>query len=295
MEDFAVIAGLILGAATWWALAHSMKINGRPWWWRHLAGSSLAPFTIVGASLLLASITGVTDQDGEPLGGGGFLGGLAVTLPAVLALVVSWRAAKQHHGAAPKAEPAPAPKAEPTPPPKAKPAPPPKDGPTPPPKAEPAGSGNLRFLYEDAKGDLSTREVSSWNASARYIKGYCLTRGALRTFRRDRIVSFLEGEHLLDRSAAPVTTSGAHHDRPLEILFIGFDAESRQEMEEEAELEGLKVRKSVTQNLDFLCAGPNTGPRKLAEARNKGIVVMDEAQFFELLDTGVLPSLVRWG
>lgn len=261
-----------------------MKINGRPWWWRHLAGSSLAPFTIVGASLLLASITGVTDQDGEPLGGGGFLGGLAVTLPAVVALVVSWRAAERRQG------PAPAPKAKPAPAPKAKPAPAPKAEPIPAPKAEPSGSGNLRFLYEDAKGDLTTREVSSWNASPRYIKGYCLTRGELRTFRRDRVVSFLEGEHLLEGKSAAFDSATGRQDRPLEILFTGFDAESRQELEEEAELEGMKVRKSVTQNLDFLCAGPNAGSRKLAEARSKGVLVMKEAEFLDFLDSGVLPD-----
>lgn len=150
--------------------------------------------------------------------------------------------------------------------------------------------GNLVFVYEDDQGNLSTREVSNWNASARYIKGFCLSREALRTFRRDRIAEFLDGEHLLDTGATPTATPGPRKDRPLEILFTGFGAESREELEEEADLEGLKVRKSLTKNLDFLCAGPNAGPRKLAEARERGATVLSEEEFLAFLNTGALPD-----
>lgn len=150
--------------------------------------------------------------------------------------------------------------------------------------------GNLVFVYEDYQGNLSTREVSNWNASARYIKGYCLSREALRTFRRDRVVEFLDGEHLLDSGTTSKATPGPSKDRPLEILFTGFDTESREELEEEAELEGLKVRKSLTKNLDLLCAGPKAGPRKLAEAREQGATVLSEEEFLEFLSTGALPD-----
>ncbi|MYL22521.1 hypothetical protein GLV89_01720 [Halomonas alkaliantarctica] len=279
MDGIAVVVGLILGIGAWAGIAHSMKRNGRPWWWRHLSGAVLAWLAMTGGSMLIASLGGVTDQEGEPLGAIGAFAGLVVLLPVILALGISWRAAKRQAPLVSKPEQKQAPTPEPQKPSRAAPH-----------EVADTPEGRLRFVYEDAKGNMSNREVTDFHVSARYIKGYCLTRGEQRTFRRDRILSFLEGEELLEAASTPTTSIGSAPERPLEILFVGFDEESRQELEEEAELEGMKVRKSLTKNLDFLCAGPNAGPRKLSEARERGVTIMDEADFLEFLDTGALPS-----
>jgi|TARA_A100001518_G_scaffold309_1_gene274 hypothetical protein len=290
MDDIAIVAGFILGVGAWIGIAHSMKRNGRPWWWRHLSGATLAPLTVIGGSVLFASLGGVTDQEGVPLGAGGALAGLVVLLPTIIALAISWRTAKRQAPTASEPKLQPETQAEPTP----KPTPTPTPTPTPKPKPIPnesaAEPGNLLFVYENAEGEQSTRELRSWNASGRYIKGYCLKSGAIRTFRRDRILEFLDGEELLMSASPPASPASSVPDRPLEILFTGFDADARDELEEEAELEGMVVRKSLTKNLDFLCAGPNAGPRKLSEAKRKGVTVMDEPAFLEFLDTGVLPN-----
>lgn len=276
MDDFAALAGFILGIAAWIGIAHSMKRNGRPWWWRHLSGVTLAPVAVIGGSMLVASLGGVTDQEGVPLGAGGALIGLVVLLPVIIALFISWRAAKRKGPMVSKPEPQPEPQSELKP----KPA-------STRPVTEP---GNLRFVYENAEGELSTRELRSWNASGKYIKGYCLSSGATRTFRRDRVLEFLDGEALLQAAPAASAPIPQPPDRPMEILFTGFKTDIRQELEDEAESEGMVVRKSLTKNLDFLCAGPNAGPRKLSEAKGKGVTVMDEAAFLEFLDTGALPN-----
>ncbi|MCE8002551.1 BRCT domain-containing protein [Billgrantia ethanolica] len=286
MENLITIGGLSLGMAGWWALARSMKTNGRPWWWRHSAGFLFFPFAMLGAEMMLGGLLGVPGQEGETSRSAEIFGGLLLALPMLLALLVSRRAAKRR--LAPAESPPPSSQPEP---PAAPVSPEPASRQHAPSSTRaPARSGNLRFQYEDAEGNLSTREVANWSASGRYIKGFCVDRGELRTFRRDRIAFFLEGEHLLNGPSVATVAPRQAKSRPLEILFTGFDAEARAELEGEAESEGMKVRKSVTQNLDFLCAGPNAGPSKLAEAKAKGVVVMSETEFLDFLDTGVVPS-----
>lgn len=282
MEGLATLLALAVLPATWWALARFMKINGRPWWWRHIVGVTLAPMAAAGVSLILGSLVGVTDENGEPLGLAVAIGGLLIGSPAFITLAISWRAARQKPALAyaPKAVTPPTPTRS-------------VSAPAPELQATSAASGtrqNLRFVYEDARGNLSTRELRAWNATARYIKGYCVERDALRTFRRDRVIEFLQGEELLDTAHAPAVRPSTPKAGPLEILFTGFGEETRRELEADAELEGMKVRKTLTKNLDFLCAGPNAGPRKMAEASERQITVMDEDEFWEFIDTGALPD-----
>jgi hypothetical protein len=58
-----------------------------------------------------------------------------------------------------------------------------------------AGGGRLAsFHYRDAKGRESDRTVRVYKTKGRLLIGYCLKRGALRTFRRDRMSGFSELE-----------------------------------------------------------------------------------------------------
>jgi len=147
----------------------------------------------------------------------------------------------------------------------------------------------LRFVYEDAKGNVSTRELTDWHDDGAYIEGYCHTANDVRTFRRDRIVSFLEGEHLL-RPIAPKLDQGGKAGGAMEILFTGFPTDERSTLEEDAESYGLVVRKTVTKNLDFVCAGPRAGSSKLAKARAQGCTILDEDDFWSLVEDGVMPE-----
>ena len=375
MEDFAIAAGLVLGVACWWWLVRCMRINGRPWWWRHLAGLLLANFAMAGLSMLLASLLGVADENGEPLGGVGAFGGLVVALPMLIQLAVSWRAARRTPAqelparAEPEPEPEPAPRPEPTQAVEHKAASGewrdiegetvdfdylPEGGGGPVSHsvviftlceshfaglslAEDAGTDDqvfafdrvvgrtyfpaagtevaaedlqaaliagvieggpasanqerdrLRFVYEDAKGNVSTRELTDWHDDGAYIEGYCHTAEDVRTFRRDRIVSVLEGEHLL-RPLAPKLDQGGKGGGAMEILFTGFPADERSTLEEDAESYGLVVRKTVTKNLDFVCAGPRAGSSKLAKARAQGCTILDEDDFWSLVEDGVMPE-----
>ncbi len=156
----------------------------------------------------------------------------------------------------------------------------------------PSSDGWLRFVYEDANGNTSTREVSDFSDDGVYIEGFCHSRRAVRTFRRDRVVEYLEGEELL----VPMIDASEFVDEPfadrpgMEILFTGFSEDERFELEADAEEAGLVVRKTVTKNLMFVCAGLRAGSSKLVKARDNGCDVLDMEGFYCLLSTGELPK-----
>ncbi|WP_052719386.1 BRCT domain-containing protein [Halomonas sp. HG01] len=163
--------------------------------------------------------------------------------------------------------------------------------PEPEPQAAPA-SGNLLFEYEDSRGKVSTRDIASWTVNGNKLRGYCLDREAVRTFRLDRVTRVIEGEALLEASrhapARPTTAppEKARKGAP-EILFTGFDASSRKTLEATAESHGFRVRKSVTKNLDVLVKGPRPSQSKLADAEDKpGCSVVDKEGFLWMVATG---------
>lgn len=310
MDDISILVGLIAGITTWFWLARCMKINGRPWWLRHLTGASLFIFPTIGLSMFFAGVLGATDDEGVPLGWSGAVMGLVVSLPMLIPLWMSWRKSKRRSVShkttdnSPKLATA-APQLK--------------------PKTEPAETleqtlesnrqsaraeiqqrsgkrpssylaprlvsttGNLRFIYEDSQGNISTREVSNWREDSGYLKGYCHKAGEIRTFRLDRIVEFLDGKDLLS-PAAPTPLYRKQKEDAIEILFTGFTKARRAQLEETANKFGMRVCKTVTVGLSFICAGPTAGSTKLRNAHAKGVPVLDESGFLKLLETGEIPE-----
>jgi hypothetical protein len=199
----------------------------------------------------------------------------------------------------PIAKPVPEPKPEPKPQPKPEPNPKPKPDPktVPPPKRRaspaptPLATGRLRFIYRDAEGKESTRELTNFTLKGSKFRGFCLDRNAIRTFQLDRVVTFLEGEDQLyvteqrspQRSEAPDPVRAGEP----EITFSGFDAKTRASLEKTAKANGFVVRKSVTKNLDYFVAGQRRSGSKLEEAEDKpGCSVIDKEGFLWLIATG---------
>lgn len=162
----------------------------------------------------------------------------------------------------------------------------------------------VAFLYENGQGELSSREVTVDHVGTLHFAGLCHRERASRTFRFDRIqghATLVEsgeqvgprllrnrlrgfGEQELRRQRRAAAKVGH------EILFTGFKAAHRAELEVAAESAGMTVRKRVTQNLDFLVAGPNVGPSKLHDATAQGVMVLDVEQFTRLVQTGEMPD-----
>jgi hypothetical protein len=181
--------------------------------------------------------------------------------------------------------------------------------PTAAPPAEPAQDylAQIEFDYVDARRNESHREVDVDAVDAEYFEGFCHTALATRTFVigrvRGKILDKETGELLPPKRWAAqmrsdprngiVTMDGEwkHDDEdfddemvaaPPVILFTGFPKAQRTELEELAELRGMKVVKSVTRNLDYLCAGPTAGPTKIEQAGEVGAGILTLDGFLEL-------------
>ena len=155
----------------------------------------------------------------------------------------------------------------------------------------------LQFIYTGTAGEPKLREVSSWSEEGHYIVGNDASAGgAPRTFRKDRIAEYLDGceAFLATPFAGPppkLSRTEPEESRP-QILFTGFAAALRSDLEIQCGAAGLKVVRTVTQQLVFLCAGPNAGPSKVAKARVQGAFIVTQADLPALLESGVLPDCI---
>lgn len=69
------------------------------------------------------------------------------------------------------------------------------------------------------------------------------------------------------------------------LVFTGtLHSGSRDELARQAKTKGAKVASSVSAKTDYLVAGDNVGANKINAARDKGVNVIDEAEFLRLLN-----------
>ncbi|WP_238785229.1 BRCT domain-containing protein [Pseudomonas sp. M20] len=169
----------------------------------------------------------------------------------------------------------------------------------------------LKFSYRDAKGDLSQRELIQWSENSVYIQGRSASDTFPKTYRKDRIIEVLLGAELLLKEAAPPSPRLQHDRKPPalvaseaasqtpdpkmspgrinQILFTGFAAAQRAELEQKALEYGLKVMSTAGKTLTFLCYGENAGPTKVSKALEAGAFIINSEQFLNLITTGEIP------
>ena len=155
----------------------------------------------------------------------------------------------------------------------------------------------LEFVYVNSSGESKARALDRWAEEGHYITGYdAAAKGAPRTFRKDRITQYLNGcEKLLSdpyQQPPPKPDNAAPEANKPQIMFTGFAAARRAELEIATAAAGLAVVKTVTQRLVFVCAGPNAGPSKVSKARLQGCYIVPEGDLPALLESGVLPDTV---
>lgn len=100
-------------------------------------------------------------------------------------------------------------------------------------------------------------------------------------------------EHLsFDEAPPPPPYSiGLPADKQGQILFTGFKAGHRTELEELAVSNGLQVVKIPTKNLAFLCAGYNAGWTKIKSTVEKGTFIFSETQLVATFETGCISEM----
>lgn len=165
--------------------------------------------------------------------------------------------------------------------------------------------GVLSFIYRDARGNITFREVQDLLEDEDYIQAYCRASEGLRTFRRDRILEVIDDAEVaqqrlkyhIENSPPPLpdpVPRGPYNvrvnkDGAVEICFTGFKKVDKERLAATAEDRGLFVVTTVRKNLEFLCCGYNAGPKKIEKARNQGAFILSEKQFLALMETGELP------
>lgn len=151
----------------------------------------------------------------------------------------------------------------------------------------------LFFLYKSAKGELTKRHLIIRQENDYYVSGVQASGGEHRTFRKEQIELFFESYAEYQNSTYPQAAQKTEKPKILgnrfEIIFSGFSAPLRKNLENLATEKNMIVRTKVTTNLDFLCVGPNAGPKKTEQALAQGVAIMDEEAFQWLLETGEVP------
>ncbi|WP_139167278.1 BRCT domain-containing protein [Chromobacterium sphagni] len=151
---------------------------------------------------------------------------------------------------------------------------------------------NLSFLYRKADGVEEKYELSNWKEQGRYL--VATTPAGPRTFRKDRVVEYYGNVKAMltdpdSIAPPPPKPKMVSHIGP-QILFTGYSQAERDRLEALASSNGMTVVKSVTQSLSYLCGGPNAGPSKVEQAREKGVWILNAAALGALLQTGELPD-----
>ena len=107
------------------------------------------------------------------------------------------------------------------------------------------------------------------------------------------IAAILRFFNLIFSNSKPPIPSKKPHAKSqdkIEVLFTGFTKNRRDELEALALEFNMRVCKTVTVGLNYLVCGYNAGPKKMADAKVRGAVLLFEEQFLLLLETGELPN-----
>ncbi|EFQ8846659.1 hypothetical protein H1K98_005020, partial [Salmonella enterica] len=75
-----------------------------------------------------------------------------------------------------------------------------------------------------------------------------------------------------------------------EVCFIGFKNNDKERLKHAAISAGMIVHCHITANIHILCCGYNVEPKKMETAILKGIMVLTENEFIDLLNSGVIPD-----
>ncbi|WP_323667116.1 hypothetical protein [Pectobacterium punjabense] len=156
---------------------------------------------------------------------------------------------------------------------------------------------DMSFVYINAQRIISAYSLFKVSESEGYFQGICHQSNQLKTFRKDRLIESCQTYEDAVKVANITDASKYLHlfQKPkvnfFEVCFTGFKKADKDRLVNLATENEMSVRSSVTQNLQVLCCGYNAGPTKVTAARMKGILILDEEQFINMVSTGELPDI----
>ncbi len=154
----------------------------------------------------------------------------------------------------------------------------------------------IRFVGETTAKNLAAR-FGSLDAIAAATREQLLEADEVGEKIADSVIQYLSDEDNLKIIArlrkAGVQFSGGKREGLSDSLggrtFVisgTFAAHSRDQLKELIELHGGKNLAAVSSNTDFLLAGANMGPAKLAKAQKLGVEIIDEERFLAMIGEG---------
>lgn len=152
----------------------------------------------------------------------------------------------------------------------------------------------LIFVYANSKNIVNVQIITNISQNEEYLQGESLKtgeEGKLKTFLKSRILSecgsLEEAENFVSRGIdTGLLEICAPKPETFDVHFTGFKKDEKTNLEELAIKAGMVVRKSVTKGLKLLCYGYNASSKKMAAAREMGIIILNSEQFSQFLDTG---------
>ncbi|EAZ1016393.1 hypothetical protein BRP65_05775, partial [Salmonella enterica] len=148
--------------------------------------------------------------------------------------------------------------------------------------------------YANSKNIVNVQIITNISQNEEYLQGESLKtgeEGKLKTFLKSRILSecgsLEEAEDFVSRGIdTGLLEICAPKPETFDVHFTGFKKDEKTNLEELAIKAGMVVRKSVTKGLKLLCYGYNASSKKMAAAREMGIIILNSEQFSQFLDTG---------
>ncbi|GKX44543.1 hypothetical protein SOASR015_35770 [Pectobacterium carotovorum subsp. carotovorum] len=156
---------------------------------------------------------------------------------------------------------------------------------------------DMSFVYINAQRVISAYSLSQVSESEEHFQGICHQSNQLKTFRKDRLIENCPSYKDAVKVANVTDKSNYSHlfqkskVNLFEVCFTGFKKADKDRLVSLATENKMLVRSSVTQNLQVLCCGYNAGPTKVTAARMKGVLILDEEQFFHMVNTGEVPDI----
>ncbi len=123
------------------------------------------------------------------------------------------------------------------------------------------------------------------------------TEGSPKTFRKDRVQAWIKGKDLLEfpeprfHEKKEKRVFDKNEKCLPEICFTGFKKDDKARLETDAKNAGFyPTKRHVTVGLLALCCGPTAGPKKIEKAQEQGCLILNEKQFYQLIETGEIPE-----
>jgi NAD-dependent DNA ligase len=155
------------------------------------------------------------------------------------------------------------------------------------------------FIYKDAKGRITKRTVNDFKEDETHFTGICQTARDLRTFRKDRVLEWLDSQdsadqrlkfHIENNPPPTPRESKRNTEGQTEVCFTGFKKADKNRLIQFAIDNEFHVASGITKNLYILCCGYNRGPSKVEKAISQGANILSEKQFVNFVNTGELPD-----